>query len=47
MSVDCVFDAVVVSLVDENESWKALMQIRRIGLSIDLEINQMVDAEVD
>ena len=35
------------SMVDENENSKALMQIRRIGLSIDLEINQMVDAEVD
>ena len=37
----------VDSLVNENESWKALMQIRRIGLSIDLKINQMVDAEID
>ena len=37
----------VVSLVDENESWKASMQIRRIGLCIDLKINTMVDAEID
>ena len=47
MSVDFVFDSVVVSLVDENESWKALMQIRRIGLSIDLTIDPMVDAEIE
>ena len=37
----------VDSVVDENEGSKALMQIRRIGLSIDLKINPMVDAEVD
>ena len=37
----------VDSLVDENEGWKALMQIRRIGLSIDLKIDPMVDAEID
>ena len=37
----------VVSLVDENESWKASMQIRRIGLCIDLNIDPMVDAEID
>ena len=42
MSVDCVIDSVVVSLVDENESWKG-----RIGLSIDLKIATMVDAEID
>ena len=47
MSVDCVIDSMVVSLVDENESWKALMQIRRIGLSIDLKTDTMVDAELD
>ena len=47
MSVDCVIDSMVVSLVDENESWKALMQIRRIGLSVDLKIVPMVDAEID
>ena len=47
MSVECVIDSMVVSQVDENESWKALMQIRRIGLSIDLKINPIVDAEVD
>ena len=29
------------------EDWKALMQIRKIGLSIDLKIDPMVDAEVD
>ena len=29
----------VDSMVDENEGWKALMQIRRIGLSIDLKID--------
>ena len=29
------------------QDWKALMQIRRIGLSIDLKIDPMVDAEVD
>ena len=29
----------VDALVDENESSKALMQIRRIGLSIDLKID--------
>ena len=37
----------VDSVVDEHESWKALMQIRRIGLSIDLKIDPMVDAEID
>ena len=42
-----ILDSVVDSVVDENEGWKALMQIRRIGLSIDLKINPMVDAEVD
>ena len=47
MFVDCVIDSMVVSLVDENESWKAVMQIRRIGLSIDLKIAPMVDAEID
>ena len=47
MSVDCGVDSVVDSLVDENESWKALMQIRRIGLCSDLKIDPMVDAEVD
>ena len=29
------------------QDWTALMQIRRIGLSIDLKIDPMVDAEVD
>ena len=29
----------VDSVVDENEGWKALMQIRRIGLFIDLKID--------
>ena len=47
MSVDCVIDSVVDSVVDENENWKALIQIRRIGLFIDLKIDPMVDAEID
>ena len=34
-------------MVNENESWKASMQILRIGLCIDLKIDPMVDAEVD
>ena len=29
------------------ENWKSLMHIRRLGLSIDLKIDPMVDAEVD
>ena len=29
------------------QGWKSLMQIRRIGLSIDLKNNQMVDAEIE
>ena len=37
----------VDSVVNENESWKASMQIRRIGLCIDLKIDPMVDAEID
>ena len=37
----------VDSVVDEHEGSKALMQIRRIGLSIDLKNNQMVDAEIE
>ena len=32
-------DSVVDSVVDENEGWKALMQTRRIGLSIDLKMD--------
>ena len=47
MSVDGVVHSVADSVVDENESSKALMQIRRIGLSIDLKIDPMFDAEVD
>ena len=47
MSVDWVIDSVVDSLVDENEGWKASMQIRRIGLCIDLKNDPMVDAKVD
>ena len=41
-----LIDAVVIESI-ENESWKALMQIRRIGLCIDLKFDPMVDAEVD
>ena len=37
----------VDSLVNDNETWKASMQIRRIGLCIDLKFDPMVDAEID
>ena len=37
-----------MSAADWNcQGWKASMQIRRIGLCIDLKIHEMVDAEID
>ena len=37
----------VDSVVDENESWKASMQIHKIALFIYFKNHTMVDAEVD